>query len=226
MPPKNSVKQYIEGGWYHVYNRGVEKRTIFLDDRDYRTFLSFLKRYLDPDEKINRATGLINTMSVTDEVILLAYCLMPNHFHLLLKQQTKEGITKLMKRVSSNYAMYFNNRYRRVGPLFQGIYKAVNVGTDEQLLHLSRYIHRNSFTFKTQRVDPIPAYEYSSYQYYCGGEQRAGWVHPEGILAFFGSSVARNRTPVRSYEKFVEQSDDDTILSSIASLLIDSDDPE
>ncbi len=195
MPRKNSLKIYVEGGYYHLYNRGVEKREIFLDDKDYKVFLYFLKKYLSPSEEpviFQKKKNLIN------QIELLSYCLMPNHFHLLVKQNVKEGITNLMNRLGTNYAMYFNKRYKRVGSLFQSVYKAVIVESDEQLLHLSRYIHLNP----QDKVGKLIDYPYSSYGDYLG-VRKSEWVHPEQILSFF----KKKRSKVFdyfSYQSFVE----------------------
>lgn len=176
MPAKNSVKQFIEHGHYHIYNRGVEKRDIFLDKQDYLVFLHFLKKYLDPNLG---SDPFWKYKSLTNEVELLTFCLMPNHFHLLAKQITKNGITKLLRAICTNYVMYFNKKYERVGGLFQGKYKAVLVLDDIYLLHLSRYIHLNP----PEGSDPVN-YPYSSYQYYLG-YKNSSWIKPEEILSFF-----------------------------------------
>lgn len=151
MPARNIVKTYIENGYYHAYNRGVEKRNIFLDEQDYSVFLHFLKQYLSPPQR----KGIYLTMTgldlvrprpiqtLYDEIDLLAYCLIPNHYHLLLEQKTIDGMTKLLRRLCTSYSMYFNKKYDRVGSLFQGTYKAALIDRDEYLLHLSRYIHLN-----------------------------------------------------------------------------------
>lgn len=153
MPSRNIVRRFTENGIYHVYNRGVEKRNIFLDEQDYAVFLHLLKYYLSPTDPKNvhplmkfqnfsiiRPRPLAN---IEKEVNLIEYCLMPNHFHLVLQQISMDGITKLMRRIATTYAIYFNKRYKRVGYLFQGPYKAILVNNDSYLLHLSRYIHLN-----------------------------------------------------------------------------------
>lgn len=225
MPPKNSVKLYIENGHYHVYNRGVEKRIVFLDDRDYKMFLHFLKFYLDPEEKIDHDTGIPNRMSLADEISLLAYCLMPNHFHLLVKQTKKDGLTKFMRRISTNYVMYFNKRYQRVGPLFQGIYKAVLIDTDDLLLHVNRYIHRNPVEL-SGGINPISAltdYPYASYGDYVG-IRHTRWVQTQPILSYFGKN--KNKTflarKLRSYKAFVQF--DDEGQDDYRNIFIDSED--
>lgn len=189
MPAKNSVKFYIENGYYHIYNRGVNKNKIFLDSQDYSIFISYLKLYLDP------LTGS-DPRSLTHEVNLLTYCLMPNHFHLLIKQITKNAMIKLMRSVSTRYSMYFNTKYKRVGPLFQGKYKAVLITNDIYLLHLSRYIHLNPGS------DPR-RYPYSSYSHYLG-DKSISWIKSEEILNHFKTVRKISIKDCFSYQSFVE----------------------
>jgi REP element-mobilizing transposase RayT len=127
MPSRHEIKHYTPGSTYHVFNRGVDRRRIYIDSRDYHRFLDQIRRSLisEPD------------------VDLLAYCLMPNHFHLLLRQAEGRAASRFMQRLSIAYVMYFNKRYKRVGPLFQGKYKAVDVLGPLQLMEVSRYIHLN-----------------------------------------------------------------------------------
>lgn len=214
MPSKHIIKTYIEDGYYHVYNRGVEKRAIFLDDQDYRVFLHLLKTYLSPPpppEKqhthpLTKVAGFTPARlrpffkSLHEEVKLLAYCLMPNHFHLLLHQKTRQGMTKLLRRLCTTYSLYFNRRYKRVGPLFQGRYKAALVNEDFYLLHLSRYLHLQPR--ELTRTDLVK-YPYSTYQYYLGLKE-AAWVRPEKILAFFKKAKEGFPPDILTYRKFVE----------------------
>ena len=211
MPHRNTIRHFTEGGIYHVYNRGVEKRDIFIDEQDYAVFIHLLKYYLspvDPDERhpimrfnnftVVRPRPLAN---IEKEVNLIAYCLMPNHFHLILNQISKDGVTKLLRRVSTTYAMYFNKRYKRVGYLFQGRYKAILVETDSYLLHLSRYIHLNPS--ELTRTDLVN-YPYSSYSYYLG-LKHATWIKPKIILDHFDKSgLLLFLSHYPSYQEFVE----------------------
>ena len=208
MPSKHTVKQYVEDGFYHIYNRGVEKRELFLDDQDYRVFLHLLKVYLSPVE-INKhpLTDLTGFKPVrfrplsnlNKEVDLLCFCLMPNHFHLLIKQSSLDGMSKLLRRVSTTYALYFNQRYSRVGHLFQGIYKAAIVLDEPYLLHLSRYIHLNPL--ELTRINPVN-YPYSSYSYY-SGQKTCDWLNTEFILSFFKRVNDPTVKGLRSYGEFV-----------------------
>jgi putative transposase len=153
MPSKNRIKQYVPGAYYHLYNRGVEKRLIFLDEQDYGVFLGYLKLYLMPPEPFGKPHK-----DLSDRVELAAYCLMPNHFHLLVKQGDERGIESLMRCVITSYVLYFNRRYNRVGSLFQDIYKAVMVKTDAQLQQVEEYIHLNPKAL----IADVRQYPYSS----------------------------------------------------------------
>jgi len=215
MPAKNSIKQYIENGFYHIYNRGVDKRNIFLDDQDYRVFLHLLKFYLSPQEQkyqnqhpLTEVTGIIPVRlhlfeTLPNEIDLLTFCLIANHFHLLLKQITADGVTKLLRRITITYAMYFNKRYKRVGHLFQGIFKAAFIENDAYLLYLSKYIHLNP----TELTGIIPVnYPYSSYAYYMGTKS-APWIKPKFILDYFQNNKNDLLLPkqINSYKSFVEE---------------------
>ncbi len=211
MPQKNTIRHFTENGIYHIYNRGVEKRDIFLDDQDYAVFLHLLKYYLSPvDPKEIHPLLKFQNFSVVrprplrnleKEIDLVEYCLMPNHFHLILQQHALDGVTRLLKNISTTYAMYFNKRYKRVGYLFQGRYRAVLVENESYLLHLSRYIHLNP----TELTGSHPVnYPYSSYKYFLG-IAKAGWVKSKIILDYFDKSKLLpflDHCP--SYQEFVE----------------------
>ncbi len=206
MPAKNIVKTYIENANYHIYNRGVDKRKIFLDEQDCSMFLYYLRLYLLPIKELKEEILAGHTkvrflnLNLSKEVLLLSFALMPNHFHLLLKQNSIDGITKLMKRVTTAYVMYFNKKYKRLGPLFQHIYKSCFVDTDSYLLHLSRYIHLNATTITPAKINFL---EFSSYPYYLN-KKRANWIKPNEILAYFESSRRKNLRDIFSYQSFVE----------------------
>jgi len=208
VPSRNIIKTYIKGGYYHVYNRGIDKRSIFLDKQDCAVFLHYLKLYLSPIEEIKKEVleekvGMrFLNLNLSKEIELLSFALMPNHFHLLLKQNTEDGVTKLLKRLATAYVMYFNKKYNRLGPLFQNIFKACLVETDAYLLHLSRYIHLNASEIKSV----IKFTEFSSYPYYLG-DKRASWVKPQEILDYFISARDRTIGDLSSYESFVNDMD-------------------
>jgi len=231
MPAKNSQKSYTANGYYHIYNRGVEKRKIFLDDIDYRVFLSYLKEYLLPKDtntlitilsnpksspkNKHDATKLLRMNNFFGDITLISHCLMPNHFHFLIHQNTPNAMDSFMNSIGTRYTMYFNRKNQRVGTLYQGVYKAVLIRTDEQLLQISRYIHRNSLELALKGLafkgSPFMI-QPSSYPEYIG-LRKTEWLHPEPILEYFSKSIKN-----LSYESFVNQ---DESLENIYDLLID-----
>lgn len=185
MPSRNVVKEYAPDSYYHVYNRGVNKQTIFAEDADYIVFLGLLKRRLSKEPTVDRYGR--QTPHYKDEIELLAFCLMPNHFHLLVYQHDdSKAVAKLLQSVCTAYTMYFNRKHKRVGRLFQGNFKGSRVTSDEYLQHISRYIHLNPKNYKK--------YEWSSLPYYLG-TMRAEWVSPDPVLGLFAGD---------NYSKFLE----------------------
>lgn len=221
MPSRNIVKKYLENGYYHLYNRGVEKRKIFMDQQDYSVFLSYLRDYLLPKDEESlyqiisspnssskekdRARKLLRLNNFSKEITLLTYCLMPNHFHFFIKQKSSGGIDMFMNSLGTRYSMYFNKKHKRIGNLYQDTYKALLLESQEHFLHLSRYIHKQALA---SQGDPLQSWEGqpSSYEDYLG-KRKTGWVHPEEILSFFS-----NKNPSLSYESFVAQAEDNPKL--------------
>lgn len=212
VPAKNVVKTYSQNGYYHIYNRGVEKRIIFCDKQDYKVFLSYLKVYLEPPPPIeirNEAIGDYTFMApkrplnnFNQEIELLCFCLMPNHFHLLIKQKSLKSIKTFMQSLLTKYVLYFNKRYKRVGTLFQGIYKAVLIENEGYLLHLSQYIHLNPTKHSYVKVQPLHM-AYSSYGDYLG-MRKTSWVKTDLILSFFKTAQKTSLRDILSYQSLVE----------------------
>ena len=207
MPARNVIKHYVPDYFYHIYNRGFNKSNIFLDNQDYSVFVNLLERALDPNLKI-LPSGFINTHNISQDIILIAYCLMPNHFHFLFKTISKEGVTKLLRRVLTSYVMYFNKKYEREGTIFQGKPRGIVIESESHLLHLTRYIHKNPL--EIEAVKNLRDYPYSSYQEYIG-IRKSAWVMPEEILSFFKSEECTSPTDILSYEHFVENYSKDTV---------------
>ncbi|MBI5619832.1 transposase [Candidatus Gottesmanbacteria bacterium] len=218
MPSRNIIKTYVKDGIYHVYNRGVEKRDIFLDAQDYRVFLNYLKVALTAPDSGKKKTFQVNATTFRGiprppknfygKIELLAYCLMPNHFHFLIRQRDTRTMKEFIQSIATRYAMYFNKKYKRVGSLLQGPYKAILVMEEAYLLHLSRYIHRNP-TEHTQNL----VNAYSSYGEYLG-KRKTAWVKPDFLLSFFKKTTLPMLTSVTSYENFVEsyKTDSESLL--------------
>lgn len=176
------LRYFQKGSYYHVYNRGNRKQNIFIQYRDYERFLKRMKMY---KEKFG--------------VSILCYCLMPNHYHFLLRQETDIPITVFMLRLGTSYAKYFNIKYEQVGSLFQGRFRAKLIETDEYLLHLSRYIHRNPLEIQlsTPGVE-LADYRWSSYINYLNFVKNP-MIESEYILGYFAKNNKSN-----DYKKFVE----------------------
>jgi len=181
---------FITGEYYHLYNRGIDKRIIFKSARDYERFSMLL--YISNSQDVFRLDNLINRLHKKFEEILLldkgkplvsigAWCLMPNHFHLLIRQETDGGITKFMKKLGTGYSMFFNIKYQRQGALFGGPFKSKLVGVDDNYMRqLFAYIHLNPLELKFPNWEKelnkyskemkkfLELYRYSSYQDYIG----------------------------------------------------------
>ena len=142
------------GEYYHVFNRGVDKRDIFMEEYDLTRFLQSIVEFnvLDPIGSIyqnryhkSKRLGSLTPKSPNKTIVDFGcYCLNPNHFHLLLLQKTEDSIQRFMQRLGTGYTNYFNEKYERSGSLFQGSYKAVHIETNTQLLHTSIYINLNA----------------------------------------------------------------------------------
>jgi putative transposase len=140
-------RPFIINEYYHIYNRGVEKRNIFIDKEDYFHFLKLL--YFCNSSKSITLRNINEPFDRGEPIIDIgAYCLMKNHFHLLCKEKEDSGISIFMKKLLTAYAMYFNKKYKRSGVLFQGRYKSEHINDNRYLKYLYSYIHLNPAKFK------------------------------------------------------------------------------
>lgn len=150
--------EFANEEFYHIYNRGVDKRRVFLDDNDYyRFFVSVCLLNDKQDGLLERWRNLLKCNSKSNLhdfrrlnlrkplVDVVAYCFNPNHYHLILKQLKERGIEKFMHRLGTSYTMFFNKKYDRSGSLFQGRFKSIHIDSNEYLLYLSAYVNRNYF---------------------------------------------------------------------------------
>lgn len=178
-----------------------------MDDRDYRVFLSYLKvalsSKLEEEAKTESLTEIeearLRRLRLHKDIELLSYCLMPNHFHLFVYQHGQFAIRDLMRSIMTGYVVYFNKRYKRVGGLFQGRYKASLIDNDVYLRHVSRYIHINPKKWET--------YPYSSYKYF-KGSQEAEWVKPDRILELFDNDRNDYHRFLTDYKDYRENMED------------------
>ncbi len=216
----------VTNQFYHVFNRGVEHRPIFLNVKDYQRALHAMQLYQfqKPPVKLSRFLVIASEdrQKLLDElnksgpklVEIICFCLMPNHFHFLLRQAQDGGIAKFMSNFQNSFTRYFNIRHERDGILFQGQFKAKLVTTNEQLLHLSRYIHLNPHTsYVLKTLDSLLDYEWSSLPEYLG-RVSVELCQKEIILSQFKSSD--------DYKSFVwNQADYQRQLDYIKHLTID-----
>ena len=166
----------INGEYYHVYNRGYEKQVIFHSSDDYLRAFKTIQyyHYLVPPIKfsylniqdLKRQKEILSQL-VQTHIDILAFCFMPNHFHFLVKQIRDDGILTTLSKFSNSYSHYHNTRYEKKGKVFEGRFKVVRVTSNEQLLHLSRYIHLNPYTASIVKdINQLGNYRYSSLKEY------------------------------------------------------------
>ena len=174
--------KFTTGEIYHIYNRGVEKRQIFVDDHDYFRFLLEMKE----GNQNGQCRNLTRTRVVVAKpdsqeplVCLISYCLMPNHNHFVVQQAQDDGIARFMHKLGTGYTMYFNKRYTRNGRLFQGVFKARHVGKDAYFLQVVRYVHLNPDELfggvasdQGVRRASVENYKWSSLQFYLDRSKR------------------------------------------------------
>lgn len=173
---------FIQGGFYHIFNRGIRKQNLFADDKDYKRYLDRMREYKDKHS-----------------ISIIAYCLMPNHIHLLIRQNGPEPASAFVQRLHTAYTMYFNKKYDLVGHPFQSRFKAKMVGKDEYLRDLSRYIHLNP----KKLVSKLPSYKWSSYPAYLKDSEN-NLADTKFILSMFKKKNGSQEEAINSYMEFVK----------------------
>lgn len=209
---------FANDNYYHVYNRGVAKQVIFHEDRDFHRFLDTIAFYLETQPKAKFSTSnwdyvkVVRTIPPEKPLVeIISFCLMPNHFHLLMKQVEEGGVSNFLRRSLNSYTHYYNTKRTRVGPLFQGTFRTTLIKNNEQLLHVSRYIHLNPFVSKL--VGDSTMYPWSSYPLYLTSTKNR-LCAPDIILGLAGSE--------ESYKQFVEDyAEYARSLADLKDLLID-----
>jgi len=211
---------------YHVLNRGTASQPVFLTKKNYQRVLKTIFYYQNTDTPVSYSTFLKlsnerrqNLLEIIRKkqnflVEIIAYCLMPNHLHFLLKQTRNNGISIFMSQVSNSYTRYFNTSQKRLGPLFQGKFKAIRIETDDQLLHVSRYIHLNPYSsYVIKTLKELENYPYSSFLEYLAPAEN-NWCQKEDILGQFKNPTA--------YKQFVfNQADYQRKLDEIKHLALE-----
>lgn len=197
MPYRRTL--IVTGEIYHVFNRSIAHQQIFSNQRDFHRILELIPFYsyhrpplrfshfirLPQEQRVTFINTLKNNQK--KQIQILAFCIMPNHLHFLLKEVGNHGIATFMRNMQNSYAKYFNTKNKRTGALFQSMFKAVRIETDEQLLHVARYIHLNPVTsYIIHQVANLSDYLWSSYSDYIG-LRKSDTISTEQILGFFSS---------------------------------------
>lgn len=189
-----------DGEYYHVFNRGVARQATFSSQKDYAQALLALAYYLFsvPPVRLSRFKNfsvqdrdriIANQQRKHDILVeIIAFVFMPNHFHILLKQVVQNGVSKFMSQFQNSYTRYYNTKHNRIGPVFQGVFKAVHVETQEQLLHLSRYIHINPVVSLVIKKQDLFTYPWSSLPDYL--DRKSSFLSPDSVLDLFKTTEA------------------------------------
>lgn len=203
-------KPLVENEFYHIYNRGVDKRDIFLDESDYQRFVKCTKEFNCKDpigslyEKYLREKKTGMEIESPPIVEIIAYCLNPNHFHLILKQIGEKGIEKFMQKIGVGYTMYFNQKYDRSGALFQGKFKSAHINSNATLLRLSVYVNCNS---EIHKIHPAKNYQWCGFLEYVG-KNKNGICEREVIASHFKSEEDYCRYAKENIENFQQEKED------------------
>jgi REP element-mobilizing transposase RayT len=195
-------KTFVPSNYYHVFNRGNNKNDIYLDSQDYGVFMRRVTENFFPENEVPKEMPLLDLKNIYKRKLLparafslICYCLMPNHFHLLIRQDGDVKISKLIQKLCTGYAKYFQKKYNHTGHLFQGAFKAIHIDNESYLMWLSAYIHQNPGV--AGLVKNIEDYPYSSYVDYIG--KRNGNLCTKDVI------LDKFKIP-GSYKKFVEDS--------------------
>ena len=212
--------------FYHVFNRSIARQPIFKTTRDYQRMIQTIDFYRYPkpplrfsffdrlplDQKEDFLRELKKTKTPMLEII--SYCLMPNHLHFLLRPLVNAGASDFMRNIQHSYSKYFNTKNGRSGALFQGMFKAVLIETEEQLIHVSRYIHLNPVSAYLIEIDELENYQWSSFPDYIGKSSNNLPVDTQNVLGSFKSA--------EEYKKFVfDQADYQRELEKIKHLILE-----
>ncbi len=213
---------FTNGELFHVYNRGVDKRIIFTDEYDIRRFFQSMVEFntVDPigslyENAFSKLGG--ETPKSKKLVKIIAYCLNPNHFHMILEQLVDGGISEFMKRLGGGFTNYFNNKYERSGALFQGVFKDVHIDTNEYLLHISSYVNLNDRVHKLGGETPKLVESMSSWKEYTD-KRIIGICEKEIILEQFKNSNEYKEFALSSLELIIKRKEE---LQGIGDFLLE-----
>ena len=216
-------KAFANGEFFHVYNRGVDKRIIFTDEYDIRRFFQSMVEFntVKPIGSLYENSFLQlggETPKLGEKLVnIIAYCLNPNHFHLILEQLVEGGISEFMKRLGGGYTGYFNKKYTRSGSLFQGVFKDVHIDTNEYLLHVSSYVNLNDRVHQLGGETPKLVRSMSSWGEYTD-KRIKGICEKDIILGQFKNIKEYKKFALSSLETIVKRKEE---LRSISEFLLE-----
>ena len=220
----NRKISFRDGEIYHLFNRGLERKCTFTNKREFERAKKLIKFYRHKEIPVrfsqvlkqpeDTRTRILNDLFQSERAVdILSYCLMPNHFHFLIKQNTGKGASTFVANFTNAYTKYFNVKHQRIGPLFEGIFKAVYIENDEQLIHVSRYIHLNPIASSLIQDDELNDYPWSSYRKYLSLSEDE-IAQKDLVLGMFKS--------INHYQKFLtDQIDYAKKLESIKHLVLE-----
>jgi putative transposase len=209
---------FMVGEFYHIYNRGTDKRNIFMTLNDYNRFVTLLylcnsTKSVNIEQEIRKGRSFTELLLIERKeqlVDIVAYCLMPNHFHLLISERVDGGVSMFMKKLSTAYSMYFNVKHKRSGALFEGRFKAKHVDDDNYLKYLLSYVHlnpvklidskwkENGISDKIAAKNYLNNYKYSSYIDFLGENRKEkNILAPESYPQYFET--------LKDFEDFVDE---------------------
>lgn len=206
--------------YYHVYNRGVDKRSIFQDKQDLALFLSQIKKFNTGKsyggiKELNRIQSSSRGPTSADDeklVEIVAFCLNPNHFHFIIKPLVFGGLERFMQRVCTGYAMYFNEKNNRSGALFQGRYKIKHINTNEYLLYLGSYVNLN---YLVHGLDPQKDLTISSWGEFVSHETSNSIVNPHIILGQYQNKEDYRKSSLSLVSEIAQRRKEDVLLESM-----------
>ena len=211
--------RFTNGEFYHIYNRGVDKRAVFLDQYDFDRFLQGMAEFnsVKPIGSIFENSFKNNQLSnrIAKLVDIICYCLNPNHYHMILRQRINGGISEFMRRVGTGFTQYFNFKHKRNGVLFQGKFKAKHINSNEYLLHLSAYVSLNN------KVHKIKSGKFqSSWDQYISSSDRSNYIicNPKIILNQFADLNEYKTFTINSLDNILERRQ---LFKEIEELLLD-----
>lgn len=209
---------------YHVFNRGINHQPTFTSKREFERAVLTIKFYqvAKPPARLSKVLQLpkelkediLKSLDEAEKLVeIISFCFMPNHFHFLLKQKKDGGIAKFVGNFQNSYTRYRNTKNESDGSIFLTQFKAIRIITDEQLIHVSRYIHLNPYTgYVVKSLAELKQYPWSSFKYFLSG--RKEFINPDLVMGMFKDNKA--------YEQFVyDQADYQRELKSIKHLIIE-----